>query len=123
MSRLTAQTLTKEEIDAITDCKLQWILQSTRPIKVILTGSAANYSMTECSDVDIVVIFNSREDIETTKMSLFQNRPRDDWPHDLLMYTSEEFEKSVAKNGGFCWLAAHEGRVLYERLTDDSQEK
>lgn len=113
MFKLFAKALTKKEQDDIIQAKLTWILGQTSPIKVILFGSAASYQMTDGSDVDIIVIFPNKDDRDTARQKLFQSRPKDDWPHDLLLLTEKEFELSAAQGGGASYVAKQEGRIIY----------
>jgi hypothetical protein len=118
MGHLTAKTLDPSEVESILRRKLQWILSACTPQRVLLVGSAASRQMTNASDVDLIVIFSSAIGLEEAKSRLFASRPRDDWPHDLLLLNEDAFRRSVEKGGGLCWLAAREGRVLFERNAD-----
>lgn len=112
--KLTAKPLDPEDMQKIIQSKLDWITANSQPQKVILFGSAARESMTEASDVDLIIIYSNREELKQAKEQLFKSRPVNDWPHDILFYTSEDFLKSVAKGGGACWLANKEGKTLFE---------
>ena len=83
------------------------------PLRIILFGSAANGEMTEASDVDLIVIYANNTDLKETQKNIAKTRPKDDWPHDLLLYTEEAFKKSVQKGGGVCWLAEREGNIIF----------
>lgn len=113
--KLTSKKLDKNEIDQLVQRKVQWILTHSRPQKIILFGSAATYEMTDSSDIDLIVIYQSGDDLKEIEKTLFKNRLKDDWPHDLFLYTPESFEKSKSKGGGICWLSEKEGRILFER--------
>lgn len=99
---------------------MRWITAYSNPLKVILFGSASNGEMTEASDVDIILIFPNNVDIKKVTFQLEKNRPKDDWPHDLIFQTEESFAQSISKGGGACWLASKEGVVLYERRANES---
>lgn len=115
MFKLFAKALTKKEQNSIIQAKLTWILEQTTPNKVILFGSAASYQMTDASDIDIIVIYAKKDDRDLARQKLFQSRPKDDWPHDLLLLTEKEFELSAAKGGGASYVAKQEGRIIYHK--------
>ena len=114
MFKLFAQPLSPADQDAIVSAKLAWILSQVNPMRVLLFGSAASYLMTDASDIDLIVTFASIEERDRSRALLCKSRPKDDWPHDLLLITEEEFARSVAKGGGAAYLASQEGRVFYQ---------
>lgn len=87
----------------------------SRPLKIILFGSASRNEMTDGSDVDLIVIYPNGENLRDIQLNLAKNRDKDDWPHDLILKTVAEFDLSVSKGGGACWLASREGRILYDK--------
>ncbi len=115
MFKLFAKALTREEQESIVDVKLTWILSQVTPHEIILFGSAASYQMTDASDVDLIVIFASKVERDSARQQLFKSRPKEDWPHDLLLLTQEEFQTSAAKGGGAAYVAQQEGRIIYPR--------
>ena len=65
--------------------KLGWILDGCHPTRVFLFGSAARNELTDHSDIDFAVIFDSENDLRAARKSIF-SRPRpDDWPQDILL--------------------------------------
>ena len=115
MSGFSSKRLKKAEIDILVRAKLDWILAASTPVKVILFGSAANYEMHESSDIDIIVIFHDHTTLAAQKKTLYSQRPKDDWPHDLLLMTTDEFEASVSRGGGAIYTAHKEGRIIYTK--------
>jgi predicted nucleotidyltransferase len=115
MFKLFAKALSKEEQEAILAAKLTWILAQASPVEIILFGSAANYEMTDASDVDLIVIFANKDERDMARQRLFKSRPKDDWPHDLLLLTKEEFLKSAAQGGGAAYVAQQEGRTIFPK--------
>lgn len=113
--KLTSKKLSSSEIQDIVNKKIHWILQYSCPQKIILFGSAATEEMTESSDVDLIVLFSNNSNLKKIGIDLAKNRPKDDWPHDLLLLTQDEFEFYKNKGGGACWIAAQEGKILFER--------
>lgn len=113
--KFISQPLKQSEIDQIVLTKLNWILEYTQPLKVILFGSAATGEMTDASDVDIIIVYPNEIDLKSISYILAQSRPINDWPHDLILQTEKSFLSSVAKGGGACWLANKEGKILFEK--------
>ena len=116
MFKLFAKNLTKDEQDAIIEAKLTWILSQVRPLEIVLFGSAATYQMTDASDVDLIVKFANQQARDRARQLLFRSRPKEDWPHDLLLLTEEEFERSAAQGGGAAYVAQREGRIIYPKI-------
>jgi hypothetical protein len=71
--------------------------------------------MTNASDVDLIVTFSNKEERDIARKQLFKSRPKDDWPHDLLILTEDEFQLSAAQGGGACYVAQKEGRIIYHK--------
>ena len=117
MSRFAPRPLSKEIADQVVAQKLTWILEGCQPLRVYLFGSAARGQMTEHSDFDFALVFESRDKILEAQKN-FYNRPRyDEWPQDLLLFTEEQFNRKCLI-GGVCAVIAEEGIVLYERNRD-----
>ncbi|MCX6131835.1 MAG: nucleotidyltransferase domain-containing protein [Proteobacteria bacterium] len=114
MFKLLAKALNRAEQDEIISSKLAWILSHSQPQVIILFGSAVAYRMTDASDVDLIVTFADKQQREQARQELFKSRPKDDWPHDLLLLTSEEFARSASTGGGAAYVAKTEGRVIYQ---------
>jgi predicted nucleotidyltransferase len=111
--RLTAKKLTAAQITAevdrlLTDCKKQPGL-----IKVILFGSANQGTMTEASDLDLVLIFATATEAKQASRSMHALRTTS-WPADLLCIDEKLYEDR-SQSGGVFFVARNEGRVIYER--------
>ncbi len=117
MPNLTARRLTPNEVTSLVQDKKDWILSACTPIRIILFGSAATMEMTEASDIDLIVVFKTPEDLNSAKRKLWSSRPSDDWPVDLVFHTTESFQHSCEKGGGASWIASREGIVLFEKET------
>lgn len=111
--KLMAKKIDSNSINELLDKKIRWLTTSSTPLRIILFGSAANGEMTEASDIDLIVIYANNTDLKDTQKNIAVTRPKDDWPHDLLLYTEETFNKSVQKGGGVCWLAEREGKIIF----------
>ena len=84
--------------------------------RVILFGSAARGTMTEASDLDIVLVFDLREQAIDALKRLYSARQRSHWPIDILSVDRAHFEK-MSRLGGILFVAADEGRTIFERKT------
>ncbi len=113
MFKLLAKALSREEQDTLVNAKLTWILSQISPLEIVLFGSAASYQMTDASDIDLIVIFAGSQERDHGRQLLFKSRPKDDWPHDLLLLTRDEWTHSIAQGGGAAYVAQKEGRVIY----------
>jgi len=113
MFKLLAKTLSREEQDSIISAKVAWILSQSQPHEIVLFGSAADYRMTNASDVDLIVTFANQQQRDKARQALFKSRPKDDWPHDLLLLTTDEYARSASKGGGAAYVAKTEGRVIF----------
>lgn len=97
---------------ALVDRKLSWILDGCAPGEVWLFGSAARGELTEASDIDIALVFDSESEIDEARRSLY-SRPRPDlWPQDLVFYQRDELYGRAA-TGGLPMLIVKEGVKLY----------
>ncbi len=113
--KLAAKNINSESIQELLDIKVTWLLSSSNPLKIILFGSVMTGNMTEASDIDLIVVYPNDTNLKVVQRAISKTRPINDWPHDLLLYTTESFEKSVLKGGGVCWLAQKEGKILFQR--------
>ena len=85
------------------------------PEKVILFGSHARGQAQPDSDVDLLVIMQSRKrpaERAAELSELLEPRP---FPLDLLVRTPQEIRKRVALGDTFIREILHHGRVLYDR--------
>ena len=90
------------------------IVEKFRPEKVILFGSYAYGQPTIESDVDLLVIMNSREHpAERSAKVMSVCHPRY-LGMDLIVITPEELEKRLAGFDPFLEDIMSKGRVLYE---------
>ena len=81
--------------------------------KILLFGSQTKETATVKSDIDLCVIASTKD-----KRSLLTDLYCDmesDTPIGFLLYTSEEWEHSVADSQSFANKLNREGVVLYER--------
>jgi predicted nucleotidyltransferase len=114
VSRFAPQKLSQEETEAIVQQKLKWILDGCLPSRVFLFGSAARGELTDYSDVDFAVLFESEAELKNARKTLFSRPREDDVPHDILLFVEAEFERK-GSIGGVCAIIAEEGKLLFER--------
>lgn len=114
MSRFSPKKVPDSEAAVLVESKLKWILEGCSPTRVILFGSASRGELTDYSDVDFAVLFDSLPALIEGRKSLF-SRPRlDDWPQDILCFEESDYLRRV-ETGGVCEIIAEEGKVLYQR--------
>jgi predicted nucleotidyltransferase len=98
-------------------------LKKLKPYKVILFGSYANGTPTEDSDLDVLVVLDSKEiaknldekikrDMPVSKMLININRKI---AMDLITYSRAEYEYLIKQNDFFVKEINDTGSVLYER--------
>ncbi len=112
LQKLLSTALSPQEIDCLVKQELANILACCKPETVILFGSAARQQMRTCSDLDLIVIFSSADEIEQGKTSYYCSpRPRT-WPVDVLFISRIDFDHR-SKRGGVYLIAAEEGKIIY----------
>lgn len=86
--------------------------------RVWLCGSYVRGRRDLCTDLDLLVVMRSAQDILTRTAQLYQHLAAWvalDVDLDLIVYTPEEF--AMAREHGFVRQALHEGQMIYERAT------
>ncbi len=113
LTRLLAGKLDSQDQERLVQQSLAEILEVCRPRKVILFGSAARCEMTEASDLDYVLIVKYRDEVKPTQKLVNRVAAKIDWPMDCLVLDEDQFSKK-SQEGGICFVAKTEGKVLYE---------
>ena len=90
------------------------IVRLARPDRVILFGSAATGSMTDDSDLDLLVIEPQVSDSRQEGLRLRAALPDTPLPIDLIVMSTERFEETKQVIGGIAYPAHKYGKVLYE---------
>jgi len=100
----------QEKIDQVVEG-----LKLYKPEKIILFGSHAWGKPTASSDVDVLVVKESKiaRRFRTTEAEKFL--PKGSCPVDVLVYTPEEIEDRKNLGDFFINLILKKGRVLYEK--------
>jgi predicted nucleotidyltransferase len=102
MKSLWGKSLSLEETQALVQKKINWILEAAPFFECYVFGSASKGEMTNASDVDLLLVYPSAEEVQNARRQIFQKRPKDDWPHDLIFVTKEEFCRKRNKVGSIC---------------------
>jgi len=89
------------------------------PVKIILFGSWCRDEEDKYSDVDIIVIYETKKRFldRLKELYLMWNIPV---AFDILAYTPEEFAKMLKEKSSFIEKINREGEVIYERLSSRS---
>ncbi|GAF95526.1 unnamed protein product, partial [marine sediment metagenome] len=84
------------------------------PLKIILFGSWCRDEEDKYSDVDIIVIYETKKRFldRLEELYLMWDIPI---AFDMLAYTPEEFEKMLREKNPFIEKINREGEVIYER--------
>ncbi len=117
MSRFAPKKISASETAALIDSKLKWILAGCTPNRVILFGSASRGELTDHSDVDFALLFESAEALTAAKKTLFSRPREDDWPQDILLFVEADFVRKT-QTGGVCEIIADEGKVIFQRSSE-----
>jgi predicted nucleotidyltransferase len=85
------------------------------PEKIILFGSSARGEARHDSDVDLLVLFSHVDDPRRRAAELYSALVGCDFPKDIVVSTTDRFERYKNVVNTVYWPAAREGRILYER--------
>lgn len=96
------------------------IIEKFNPNKIILFGSYANGTAAEKSDIDICVILKTIDDRRSLKRKInkyiYDKNGLDfDKPVDVLIYTTQEWEKCLLEKGTFATHILNMGVIIYDR--------
>lgn len=90
-------------------------LKSYGPEKIILFGSAVRGDTDRHSDLDIVVIKDTKERFLERLIEVSKFIRDDLFPIDVFVYTPEEFKLMQEEENPFIEQVLKEGRIIYER--------
>ncbi len=117
LAQLTAPKLSKEFTDNLLIKLIDAINSRDIKANIILFGSAARNEMTAFSDIDLIFVVATIDDIKPTRKALSKLSIQIDWPIDLLIIDKNNFEIKSAI-GGVYFDAVHEGRNLISKLEE-----
>ncbi len=89
------------------------IAEMFHPEKIILFGSMARGDQTGDSDVDLLVIVREVSDRRSLSVAMRRAVNGMGLPKDIVVLTTEEFERKRNIPGTIAYPAEHEGMVLY----------
>jgi predicted nucleotidyltransferase len=90
------------------------ILTVAAPDRVILFGSAAADTMTQDSDIDLLVVEEAPGNTRIESVKIRRALGNVGYPIDVVVMATERFEETRNVFGGLAYPAHHYGRVLYE---------
>lgn len=85
------------------------------PEKIIIFGSYARGDADEHSDLDFVVIKNTKERFLRRLIEVAKLIDNDLGKVDVFVYTPEEFKRMIEEENPFIEQVIKEGRVIYEK--------
>lgn len=91
------------------------IANSINPDKIFLFGSYASGKANNDSDIDLLVIKDTKEPKYLRSIEIQRLLIGTKLPVDVVVYTNEEFEKEKNKNYSFVNVAIQEAQLMYER--------
>ena len=90
------------------------IVESVRPQRVLLFGSAARGRMSKDSDLDMLVVMRKSVHRRQTAQKIYRNLHGTGIAVDIIVATEKDLEKYGERAGTILKSALQEGRVLYE---------
>ncbi|MFQ6002669.1 MAG: nucleotidyltransferase domain-containing protein [Candidatus Zixiibacteriota bacterium] len=90
------------------------IIRQYRPKKIIMFGSYARGDIHQGSDLDLVIIKNTKEKF-LKRMDRILDLCDGKIAVEPLIYTEAEFEKMLKEGNDFLETVVSEGKVVYER--------
>lgn len=96
------------------DIAIQRILSSMEPDVIILFGSAAREDASENSDIDLMIIMDTDDTVETSIDARLAIGPIG-VPVDVLVYTPKEIQERSENIHSVVHDAVTEGKILYRK--------
>ena len=100
--------------DTLIEEIIRRILSVTRPDRIILFGSAATGEMTRESDIDLLILEASPNNMREERARIRRTLRELDYAFDILMMSTERFEESKNVIGGLAYPVNKYGKVIYE---------
>ena len=97
----------------VIDQMVKRIAEQFHPEKIILFGSMATGTQTPDSDVDLLVIVREVDDRRRLRNDIHRAVTGLGLPKDIVVLTTDEFERKRSIPGTIAYPAEHEGKVLY----------
>lgn len=119
LDKLAARKLGPEEIAHLVQTLIREITPMDGLQEALLFGSAARAEMSEASDIDVVLIFDSEELAKSSSKLVHLKRKKSlEWPTDIICVHRATFEER-SRLGGVFMIAREDGKVVYRRREND----
>lgn len=112
LARITAKKLTADEIQTLVNTVVEELSVVPDLKAMILFGSASEKTMTEASDLDVVMVFGSEETARQASKNVHGLRKKALWPMDILCIDVETY-RSKRDVGGVYFVAHREGKLIF----------
>ena len=101
--------ITNKEIEFIKEK----LTEKFKPDKIILFGSQARIDSDKNSDIDLLVIINSFSNRRKLMIEMDKALKGLNYARDIVILSSEEFEKDKLIPGTIAHFAQKEGKIIY----------
>ena len=115
IARFVAKKISKAETDKLVEIVVQELSVLEGLMGMVLFGSAANYTMDEASDIDVVMIFESIARAKEASKIVHTLRRQATWPMDILCIDVNTFNKK-SRVGGVYYIVRREGRTVFGKM-------
>lgn len=113
LANIYSEKLSADQINSYIKRLQELILFYSKPSKIILIGSASRAEMTTSSDIDVVVIFKTLEQLNTESKVILKNSHKLEIAVDYIFLDESDFQKKSFL-GGICFEARTNGKIIYE---------
>jgi predicted nucleotidyltransferase len=90
------------------------VLSASDPDRILLFGSASSRTMSENSDIDLLIVERSLTDPHSESVRIRHAIGDIGYAVDVIVMDRHRFEETKHVIGGIAWPANQYGRVLYE---------
>jgi len=114
LMRLRSRKYSAAEIEDLVSKGLATIRGHSDPIKIYLFGSALGENFDDFSDLDFLLVFQTKEQAVRSRQLLYRQSHAFSHPVDFICVDNETFEQK-AEIGGVYLIAKQDGRLLYSK--------
>ncbi len=90
------------------------VIHTVPATRIILFGSAATGQMTRDSDIDLLIIKDTVDDLKGERIRIRQALRGLGYPFDVILMTQDRFEETKGVIGGIAYPASKYGRIIYD---------
>jgi hypothetical protein len=112
LRRQSLLNIESKERDILLKHVLDFILDRVRPVSVVAFGSVASSRFDAWSDIDVVVILATKEEVRESRKKLHIGRPTVPCPVEILCVGLDDYERK-SQIGGVFFEAKNSGRILW----------